>query len=197
MPVTHTPRLPTFWDETPNATVHSALTAAGSTKAFDPIEATHAPGKAWELQAAKAIDAIERRLAPSCAWDTANTPLGPMIDFDPTPLPLREDLSAELGGLRRAATEAGEAIAADRRAQVERDEEMVRAMQAMEAALVESAEREAVSVKRAEEAEAREIAARARSEKLNARLVKLTVQLVILTCISVIAGVAAVIAVLT
>jgi hypothetical protein len=119
-----------------------------------------------------------------------------MIDLPPPPLP-REDLSIELSRLRRAATEAGEAVAADRRAQVERDEEMVRAVRAMEGVLVESAECEALSTKRAEEAEAREIAAQARSEELNARLVKLTVQLVVLTCISVIASVFAVFAVVT
>lgn len=182
---THITRLPKHWDG-PNGTVRSALSAVGGP------EAMHAPSKAWESQR-KTIEVMERRLA---SWDAAQGSRGPMIDLPPPPLP-REDLSIELSRLRRAATEAGEAVAADRRAQVERDEEMVRAVRAMEGVLVESAECEALSTKRAEEAEAREIAAQARSEELNARLVKLTVQLVVLTCISVIASVFAVFAVVT
>lgn len=173
---TRIPQLPKLWDGMPSATVRSALNPMGTTKAFG------------------AIEAIERRMARG-GWDAPQGSQGPMIDLPPPPPP-RERLTAELNGLRRAATEAGEAIAADRRAQVKRDEEMVRAMQAMEAALVESAEREAASLKRAEEAEAREVAAQARSEELDARMVKLTVLLVALTCVSVIAGVVAVIAAL-
>jgi hypothetical protein len=180
MPGTRIQRLPRLSDVMPMAHVRPTLDMSGTTKAIDRLEAMCSPGGTLESQK-EALETIERRLA----WDR---PAGP---------------SAELIGLQRAATEAGEAIAADRRAQVERDEEMVRAMQAMEAALIESAEREAVSVKRAEAAEAREItaearesAAEARSEELNARLVKLTVQLVILTCISVIVGMGAVVAAL-
>jgi hypothetical protein len=172
-----------LWDGQ-SSTGSSTLSTIGTTKAFDPIEAMRTPSKAWESQS----EMIE-------AWGTPQGSRGAMIDLPLAPAP-HEKLSEELSGLRHAATEAGEAIAADRRAQVERDKEMVRAMQAMEAALVESAEREADSVRRAEEAEAREIAAQTRSEDLNARLVKLTVQLVALTCLSVIAGLAAVIAVI-
>lgn len=185
-------RIPQLSDAMPKAPVRPVLDMSGTTKAIDRLEAMHLPGGSWESQT-EILEAVERRLA----WGRPAGPQGQTIDWLPSPPD--EQLSAELSGLRQAATEAGEAIAADRRAQVKRDEEMVRAMQAMEVALVESAEREAVSLKRAEAAEAREIAAeqreiraQAHSEELNTHLVKLTVVLVILTCISVIAGMVAV-----
>jgi hypothetical protein len=88
------------------------------------------------------------------------------------------DLSAELRERQHAAAVANEANAADRRAQVEREEEMVRAMRAMETVLVESAEREEQAaereeraLRRAEAAEDRESAARERSEAREKRLV--------------------------
>jgi hypothetical protein len=156
----------------PNVPVRSASSMLGMTKAFDPIDAMHAPSRVWDQSQKEALDAIERRLANG-GWDE---PLGglrtTMVDWPPS-LPPRERLAAAV-----------ETIVGDRRAQMQRDEEMVRAMQAMEAAMVESAKREERALRRAEEAEAREVAARERSERREERLVRFAAASLIVAVLS-------------
>src|SRR5207244_4447751 len=88
----------------------------------------------------------------------------------------RANASVELAKLERAMTAAGEAQATERRAQAEREEEMVRAVRAMETVLIESAEREEQSaereeraLRRAQAAEEREVAAQERAEARETR----------------------------
>jgi hypothetical protein len=102
--------------------------------------------------------------------------------------PLTLDLSAELEELERHQEAAAARRAEAERARVAREKQMLDALEAVRGVLVESAEREAVALQRAEQAEAREIATQERADARDTLMIRITVASAVIAFLSLLAA---------